>query len=348
MRILYGIQGTGHGHISRAREIVPLLAEHAEVDILISGTNCKMMLDGKKAIRKHGISLSYNSKGGVSYLKTALAIQPARFLRDIWSINPSQYDLVISDYEPITAWASRKSGTPSIALSHQASFLSDKSPRPVKKSLFAEQILKNFAPCDIPVGFHFSRYDSFILPPVIRSEVQDLKPGEGDHITVYLPAFDPVKLIDILGRIWDTEWQVFSPSCDSLYQMGNVSVFPGGNRRFLDSLKNCRGVVTSAGFETCAEAMYLGKKLFVIPIRNQYEQLCNAASLHEMGVMVADTAEKNFRPKLQKWLHSADAVPLPEAADIPALRQTLFGFAGVPPAPQSRLEKSEVLNTAAF
>lgn len=333
MKILYGIQGTGHGHISRAREIVPLLAEKAELDILISGTNCKMTLDGKAAIRKHGISLAYNSKGSVSYLKTALGIQPVRFLKDIWSTDPTEYDLVISDYEPITAWASRTCGTPSIALSHQASFLSEKSPRPERKSVIAEQILKNFAPCDIPIGFHFKRYDSFILPPVIRSEVKELQPEEGDHITVYLPAFDPHELTGMLGEIRETEWQLFSPTCDEPFQIRNVRVFPVGNRPFLESLKNSRGVITSAGFETCAEAMYLKKKLFVIPIRNQYEQLCNAASLKEMGVMVADIADTGFIPKLRTWLRSEEPISLPEAADIPGLRKTLFGFADVPSVP---------------
>ena len=342
MKILYGIQGTGHGHISRAREIVPLLAEHAELDILISGTNCKMTLDGSRAIRKNGISLAYNSRGGVSYLKTAFGIQPVRFLQDIWSTDPSNYDLVISDYEPITAWASKTNETPSIALSHQASFLSEKSPRPEKKSVLAEQVLKNFAPCDIPIGFHFKRYDSFILPPVIRSEVKELQPEEKDHITVYLPAFDPKQLTDMLGQIRETEWQLFSPACDEPYQTGNVRVSPVGNRPFLESLRNSRGVITSAGFETCAEAMYLKKRLFVIPIRNQYEQLCNAASLKEMGITVAYTADKECIPKLRNWLHSAETVSLPEAADIPDLRETLFGFADVPPLSRNQDEASAV------
>jgi uncharacterized protein (TIGR00661 family) len=329
MKILYGIQGTGHGHISRAREIVPILSEKADLDILISGTNCKMTLDGKKAVRKRGISLAYDSKGGVSYLKTAMAIQPVRFLNDIRSIDPSGYDLVISDYEPITAWASRTTGVVSVALSHQASFLSEKSPRPKKNSILAEQILKNFAPCDKAIGFHFKRYDSFILPPVIRQDVLNLSPQDGDHITVYLPAFDPKVLIGMLGQLSSSVWHLFSPFCDHAYRQGNIHVFPVGNRPFLESMKNSSGVLTSAGFETCAETMYLKKKLFVIPIQNQYEQLCNAAALKEMGVSVAQKNDTGIISKLRKWLQSDEVVSLPEVADIPALRKTLFDHAGI-------------------
>ncbi|MDZ7755440.1 glycosyltransferase family protein [Rhodohalobacter sp.] len=90
MKILYGIQGTGHGHISRAREIIPYLSKHASVDVLISGYNCKMSLDNTKVTHKRGISLTYDDGGSVSYLKTALNIKPVTFLRDINSVNPEQ------------------------------------------------------------------------------------------------------------------------------------------------------------------------------------------------------------------------------------------------------------------
>lgn len=36
MKILYAIQGTGNGHVTRAREIVPLLRKNHDIDILIS------------------------------------------------------------------------------------------------------------------------------------------------------------------------------------------------------------------------------------------------------------------------------------------------------------------------
>ena len=61
---------------------------------------------------------------------------------------------------------------------------------------------------------------------------------------------------------------------------------PSSIKDFTKSLINCRGIITSAGFETPAEAMFLKKKLMCIPILGQYEQLCNAESLKELGVMV--------------------------------------------------------------
>lgn len=330
MKILYGIQGTGHGHISRAREILPLLSEQADVDVLLSGYNCKMSLEYIQVQHKRGISLAYDSNGSVSYLKTALGIQPVRFLNDVHALNIKNYDLIISDYEPITAWASIHSTIPSVALSHQAAFLSDKSPRPKKHSLFFEQILKHFAPCHRPIGFHFQRYDSFILPPIIRRDVRNLSTETRKHVTVYLPAFDHQTLTSVFLQCSQVEWHLFSPLCDEPYQKENIHVKPVGNLSFLESIRTSLGVVTSAGFETCAETMFLGKKLLVVPIKNQYEQLCNAAALEEMGITVVEQFNPVFKNKIDRWISEAPVIHLQEAADTKYLTRKLVCYAENP------------------
>ena len=327
MNILYGIQGTGHGHISRAREILPLLSEKSHVDVLLSGYNCKMTVEGIQITKKKGVSLAYDSSGSVSYLKTALNLKPVEFLQDVNSLELDKYDLVISDYEPITAWASFKCKIPSIALSHQAAFLSNKSPRPKKRNFFAEQVLKHFAPCNTPIGFHFRRYDSFVLPPIIRKDVRDLSVSVSDHVTVYLPAFDHETLTSVFGHLKEVKWHVFSPLCDTPYLKDNVHVFPVGNRPFLESMKESIGVITSAGFETCAETMYLDKKLLVIPIQNQYEQECNAAALKQLGIHVVNKLDSTFKDRVRNWLINADIIPLPELADTDILTDSLVDAA---------------------
>lgn len=328
MRILYGIQGTGHGHISRAREILPLLSDKAEVDVLISGYNCQMKLEDIHVMNRRGLSLAYDSKGSVSYLKTALKLDPIRFLKDMKTLDVRNYDLVISDYEPVSAWAASSAGVHCVGMSHQSAFLSEKSPRPKKQSLFAEQILKRFAPTEDPVGFHFLRYDSFIEPPIIRQQIRDLSPYITDHITVYLPAFDHETLTSMFQRCGNIKWEVFSPLCEQKYTRRNVTVHPVGNIPFLESLESSIGVLTSAGFETCAEAMYLGKKLMVVPIRNQYEQLCNAAALKKMGVSVAYRLGEEFITTLNRWIDSPNVVALPEIADTEKITAALLQEAG--------------------
>ena len=327
MKILYGIQGTGHGHVSRAREILPYLAESASVDVLLSGYNCKLGLEGFNIHKKRGISFEYDKQGSVSIIDTALSLHPVSLLRDIQNLKVDEYELIISDFEPITAWAGIMSDTPCIGLSHQAAFLSGKSPRPKKRNPVAEQFMKHFAPSDAEIGFHYKRYDSGIEPPVIRENILQLKPIEGGHVTVYLPAFDHETIVYILLNLAEVEWHIFSPLCEKEYVKRNVRVFPVGNEPFLKSLEGSLGVLTSAGFETCAEAMYLRKKLFTIPIKNQYEQLCNAAALSEMGVRVSYDWGRNLEQGLKKWIRDDVPVYLDEIADVEKISGKLLRFA---------------------
>ena len=45
IKILYAFQGTGNGHVARARDLVPRLSNYAEVDVLVAGTQSDLNLD---------------------------------------------------------------------------------------------------------------------------------------------------------------------------------------------------------------------------------------------------------------------------------------------------------------
>jgi len=64
------------------------------------------------------------------------------------------------------------------------------------------------------------------------------------------------------------------------------------------------GVITGAGFETPAETLYLGKKLLALPIRGQYEQLCNAAALIKRNIPVLLKMDHTFHEHVSNWLSS--------------------------------------------
>lgn len=327
MKIFYGIQGTGHGHISRAKELLPELAKHASVDVMISGGNNAPDIEKFIIYEKHGISLSYDNNGGVSVIKTLLDLRPISFVKDINAISLQQYDLVISDYEPISAWAARLKNIPCVALSHQASFLSPNTPRPKQQSRVAEAILQHFAPAEHAIGFHFQRYDTFIEPPIIRSPIRSLKISNGNHITVYLSAYHHEVLIKLLNPVTEVDWHIFSPYCSIPIQQGHIRVFPVSNQPFLDSFASCKGVICNAGFETCAEAMYLGKKLVAIPIRHQYEQQCNAEAMQEMGIDILPDIKSHIN-EIRYWLEDPGVVTIDDiTCPREVVRQLLeFGF----------------------
>ncbi len=85
-------------------------------------------------------------------------------------------------------------------------------------------------------------------------------------------------------------------------QDGNILFVPVNKNAFNRSLINCSAILTGAGFETPAEALYLGKKLLVIPIRGQYEQFCNAAALSKMGIPVLKALDAGFGQVFRNWM----------------------------------------------
>lgn len=323
MKILYGIQGTGHGHQSRAKELLPHLANHATVDVLLSGGNRAVEIEHFVAYRKHGISFSYNDQGGISFLNTILDLRPISFIRDVNRISLQHYDFVVSDYEPISAWGATIKNIPCVALSHQASFLSSLTPRPGQQSRVAEAILQHFAPARDAIGFHFKRYDTFIEPPIIRAPIRSLKVSKGNHITVYLSAYHHEVLIKLLNPITEVDWHIFSPYCSTPIQQKHIRVYPVSNEPFLDSLASCKGVICNAGFETCAEAMYLGKRLVTIPIEYQYEQQCNAMAMQEMGIEIL-SGIKNQIPQIRRWLQDPGVVTIDNIAEPQEVVQQLL------------------------
>ncbi|SDF34929.1 conserved hypothetical protein [Mucilaginibacter pineti] len=302
MKILFAIQGTGNGHISRAREIVPLLQQYGEVDLLVSGTEAEVSLAQPLKYKFHGVSFVFGTNGGVDNWATWKIMNLRQFWRDMHSLPLKQYDLIINDFEPVSAWACKLQKVQAVSLSHQCSFVSPNSPRPSKKDPFAQWLLKNYSPTTHHVGFHFERYDTFINTPVIRSEIRQMETSNQGHYSVYLPAYDDKTLLKHLSKATDVKWQIFSKRQKTPYQSGNVEIFPVNNEAFNKSLANCEGLLTGGGFEGPAEALFLKKKVMMIPMKGQYEQQCNALSASKLGVPVVSEINDKFGAHLDNWI----------------------------------------------
>ncbi|CAM2952670.1 glycosyl transferase [Chryseobacterium flavum] len=283
MKILYAFQGTGNGHIARAQEIIPLLKKYAEVDTLISGHQSQLKADFDINFQYRGISLLYNKTGGLSYRKTFTENKFLDAIKTIREMDLSGYDLIINDYEPLTGWASKLKQLPLIELSHQASMSFPETPKPEKRDFLGEMILKYYVPGDRKIGFHFENYHPQIKKPVIRKKIRNLNPYKKGYYLVYLPSFADENLIKILRKV-PVEWKVFSKYTKVQVKVKNVEVFPIDESQYLKYFEGCEGILCNAGFETPAEALFMDKKLFVIPIHNQYEQECNACALDKMGI----------------------------------------------------------------
>lgn len=298
MKILYAVQGTGNGHLSRAMDVIPCLRNRAEVDVLVSGIQADLTLPFEVKYRLHGLSFIFGKSGGVDVWETFMRSRIRKLIREINELPVSEYDLVISDFEPVSAWACNVRDRECVGLSHQIAVLDPLAPKPAEHDVLGRFILKNYAPPTVKYGFHFQPYNQRIFTPVIRQQIRALKPTDEGHYTVYLPAFSDERLLDYLGRFKEVRWQIFSKHNKKAFQKDHISIEPIAGEKFVESMATAKGVLCGAGFEAPAEALFLGKKLMVVPMKNQYEQHLNAAALQEMGVSVL----KNLKPKHDRQL----------------------------------------------
>lgn len=326
MKIFYAIQATGNGHISRAMELLPYLEQHGTVDIFLSGANSSLNLDAPVKYRSNGLSLFYNCSGGLDYWKIMRGYQPLKLKKAIQELPVEKYDLVINDFDYITSASCAKKKIPSIQLGHQASFQSIHTPRPVSKSSVGEWILRNYAKATRHIGLHFEKYDSFIFHPVIKKEILEAEARDKNYVTVYLPSYCEPQLEEIFHALKEFRFEIFSKDTRAPRISRNIHFLPVDKSLFNKSLIDCSGLITGGGFETPAEAIHLGKKIISIPIRGQYEQVCNAAALDKLGVVCLPKLAENFPAIFYAWITDRKSLRIDYSNSIPEALDYMFGL----------------------
>ena len=294
------------------------MSKYAEVDVLLSGIQGDLKLNFPVKYKFHGAGFVFGKKGGIDYTKTIAKTRPFRFFYDVFKLNLKRYDLIVSDFEPVSTWASKWTKIKRVGLSHQASFLSKKTPRPKKRNAFGEFVFKRFAPVDRFIGLHYRAYDENVYTPVVRKEIRSLELTEGEHVIVYLPAFHEDVFKKYLLKIDRVNWKVFSKHTKEYTKEGNVEVFPIDNDNWMKNLASAYGAIIGAGFASTSEMLYLKKKFIAIPMNDQYEQLCNAVALEDMGVTIVRSIDDTFKSRVEQWLKESEPVDIrfPDHSDL--------------------------------
>lgn len=302
MRILYGVQATGNGHITRARVIAPVLRRlGVEVQYVFSGRPWDQLFDmdvfGDCEWRR-GLTFSTHA-GHVQYIRTAFHNDLPGFIRDVRALDLSPYDLVVTDFEPVTAWAARLRGATSIGIGHQYAF-NYPIPR-TGDDVLARNVMKYFAPASIGLGLHWHHFDQPILPPIIETppEPEQVRP---DKIVVYLPFEEIRAIVHLLENFKSHQFYVYSAATVSR-KPEHIHIRQLSRTGFQNDFRDCNGVICNAGFELASEALQMGKKLLVKPLRAQMEQLSNALALEQiqLGAVMPDLDEAS----VAFWLNNA-------------------------------------------
>ncbi len=298
MKILYGVQGTGNGHISRAR----MMAKHlslrgAEVQFLFSGRPAneyfEMACFGDYQLRN---GLSFVTRNGrINTLQTLRAARPLQFINDVRALDVSHYDVIVTDFEPVTAWAGRTKGKTVIGVGHQYAFGHPGVPED-GVDLRNRLIMKLFAPCRYALGLHWHHFNGPIAPPIINPDEQ--RQAAAAHTVVYLPFEDQARVTALLKRFPERPFIQYSPQLNDA-QCANVSLRKTNLHGFKQDLCSASGVICNAGFELISECLHIGLPVLSKPLAGQSEQLGNAASLRQLGL--ADTMDELDYFALSDW-----------------------------------------------
>ena len=319
MRIVYGIQSTGKGHLSRFLGLKSFFTRHGH-ELLVIATGYEdppqYFLDAVsdcRYARFRGISYVGDGLGGVSRSRTAEAF--VRYLPELLAsyeqaralIGGFGPDLVVSDFDPIAASSLVAPGFTRVGLCHQNALEIPGMYHPPGMELekfLACTVVKLFtADLHHKLACHFYPENENCLPPIIRPAIRDAVPQNLGHIVIYhtLP-----------GMLAEIE-QYASNHRDRriiLYGYGGQDDrdnlhFESDSARFAADLASADAYVGTAGFQSISEAFYLGKKIAVRPVGGQYEQLWNAAQLehHGMGRWCSGDLEAALDQELDHELH---------------------------------------------
>lgn len=306
-RLLFGVQATGNGHITRARALLPWLRRMGfEVDVLLSGRDPEQLFgleDFGHYQTRPGFTFAL-ADGRVRPVKTLLQAELRRFWRDLRDLDLSPYDLILTDFEPVTAWAARLQGRECIGIGHQYAF---RYPVPtVPFYTGAKLLMRWFAPASQSVGLHWDSFGAPILPPIVEAGVQHRASRPGQYL-VYLP-FDSTDSVLALLRPFEQVSFVYYAGVDAPRREGQILIKPYSRTGFKEDLAQASGVICGAGFELPSEALFLGKKLLVKPLAGQLEQLANARALALLGQ--GQVMQQLAPAALAEFLQAPAAVPV--------------------------------------
>jgi uncharacterized protein (TIGR00661 family) len=303
-KIIYAVCGEGLGHCTRSHLIGQRLIDAGHNVMFVGSKNSLVYLKQyfgpplAEVKEIFGLSFAYD-KGYVDPIRTViknLAKFPGGhrqnkelFKKHFESFKP---DLVISDFEPFSAWWAWRKGVPFISIDNEHTLTLCKLEHQ-RKNWFSRLTASVVVRCHyvgaaayVIMNFFRAplRIDSAVLAsPIVRPVVCAIQPTEGEHILIYsTTGTGEEQLRQVLGRFGGQKFYVYGFNKNAEY---NNCIFKKRSiEGFLDDLASARGVIASAGFSLISECMYLKKKMLLLPVAGQYEQIINAHYVQKLGL----------------------------------------------------------------
>ena len=292
--ILYGVNGEGSGHSTRAKEVLRHLVRQGHtLHVASFDRGLANLKDEFDVTEIYGLRLTYVNNR-VRYQKTVatnLFAAPKAIksnhrlmrLADEWNL-----DLVVTDFEPMTCHVGHRKHLPIIAIDNQHCITNAEVtyPKQYRRDAAATKVVAKLmtprADAYLVISFFpakVKKKNTFLFSPLLRQEVLNAKPTSGDHVLVYVTSPSP-KLADTLKRV---RCNFVAYGFGREGQDGNITFKKPTLDGFLADLVACQAVIANSGFSLISEALHLGKPYLAIPVAHQFEQIFNAYYLDKVG-----------------------------------------------------------------
>jgi len=294
MKILFGVQTEGNGHITQALAVKSFLKEK-NIDVALSFSAKKNKPLAKyytsefNTIEFNGFNFVFDKNSKIiiwrSFLNNIIRLPKliGSFISICKTINKEKPDIIINFYEPVIGLTALFfPNIKYISIGHQYAMTQEMYPSikgfyTQKLFLMLINYITSIRAKTIALSYYpFESKDVIPCPPILRQESYKTSDLKEDFVLVYLinedlvPAF--IKKAELVP---DVRFEVFTKWTKIFFLPRNVKLFNLDGKIFQEKMRVCKAVICSGGFETSAEAMYQGKPLLMVPINNHFEQFAN-------------------------------------------------------------------------
>ncbi len=314
-RLLFAVQGEGRGHMTQAIALRDLVSSggHEVVGVMIGYGRDREIPEfvlrsfpgtPVEGFRSPGFAFDAKGRGVLigATMKRGIVEAPA-YRRSLALLGRRakelEADTIVSFYEPLSTWAPRflRPRPDLVCIGHQFIFLHPDFRFPRERNLerHATVAYTRLAGAGARRKLALSYYPLppdgddrlAVVPPLLRREVLEAPITDRGHLLCYLVnsgyAEEIVRWHEKRPEIpihcfWDRK-----DAPEVLEHDATLSFHRLDDRKFIELMASARGLVCTAGFESVAEAMYMGKPVCMIPVEGHYEQFTNARDAFTSG-----------------------------------------------------------------
>jgi uncharacterized protein (TIGR00661 family) len=292
--ILYGVNGEGAGHSTRAKEVIShLKAKGHVVHVASFDRGLRNLREDFEVTEIYGLRLAYVNNQ-VRYRRTLIrnlltARQAARSIALLAELAAAwKVQLVITDFEPLTCHVGHRKRLPIISIDNQHCLTNTEISYPRKyrrDAAVAKLVTRIMTPrADAYLVASFVRprvkgSRTFLFPPILRQQILKAVPTNGENVLVYVSSPVPA-LAKLLSSV---RCRFIAYGFDRQGLESNILYKKPSRDEFLQDLTSAKAIVANAGFSLITEALHLGKPYLAVPIKHQFEQIFNAYWVDRMG-----------------------------------------------------------------